>query len=813
MEAKPRHGAVVWILDDDAVLEGLAYAPDGSIQALDVDYASAIKRLKATGNCVVLGEVTGEPPLPFLSCIRSQLVDLYHNLQQFQSLSPDDPYPDRRDENRLSRLDRRDYYYDLSRAETDRLESPFWYESSDSGATAAAAFAEMVERLPDMLSGSQVFRQLIQPRRADPLSELIPSVTRGPTTLVFDIHALREFPNVVPEIGGRDTRRSDMVWSLLARYAGGCEIVKSQLPIRQVRVGDVGDAPDFGTLYQDIRGFAFSAALQDTFSARKRLREREGRQPYGRDFLYLDDDEIQRATALYIKYARERALAYELSFIRCAGIAAALRSLCEPPAWWLESTDYGESAAALRDFVNRLDSIYSDARLAEFRRAFSDIDIAPIERFLRNLPTAVSEHRASTPLPEDALAKAAAGYVSAEFNTGPLTVLGVGDEGVVLTDGQLSYKYFHHMKNRDMKGQIERMRSLVGKLSGYKTLLDIQEIRVDGDHVVAVYPYVSGVKYEGGHLDGMLTFLRECRDAGLDCRNIHPDNLLVTPSGLKLIDYGSDTILNPNLDIEHMRRRAFLSHRFHYRSDLKRLMTRSLTDRDMPELTDLKHFENALDPRSLDDLYYRPLTRIVLDSNPNTSLDYGCGKGWISEELARQGVSVTAYDPDDRMPDRWRRYDGAVKYGGADLLETLRAENATFDAVVCSRVFCVIDDDSEMDAVLRDLRRLVSDTGSVFVSVCNPFYAEVESTELARKLLPNDWDYRKTSRYTKILAPDGERFSDVHRSCETYARAFSKAALRIERTIELDGTDTHNLRPASDTLVFQLSPAPELKLY
>ena len=812
LEAKPRHGAVVWILDDDAVLEGLAYAPDGSIQALDVDYASAIKRLKATGNCVVLGEVTGEPPLPFLSCIRSQLVDLYHNLQQFQSLRPDDPYPDRRDENRLSRLDRRDYYYDLSRAETDRLESPFWYESSDSGAT-AAAFAEMVERLPDMLSGSQIFRQLIQPRRADPLSELAPSVTRGPTTLVFDIHALREFPNVVPEIGGRDTRRSDMVWSLLARYAGGCEIVKSQLPIRQVRVGDNDGAPDFGTLYQDIRGFAFSAALQDIFSARKRRRQREGRQPYGRDFLHLDDDEIRRATALYIKYARERALAYELSFIRCAGIAAALRSLCEPPARWLESTDYGESAAALRDFVNRLDSIYSDARLAEFRRAFSDIDIAPIERFLRNLPTAVSEHRANTPLPEVALAKAAAEYVSAEFNTGPLTVLGVGDEGAVLTDGQLSYKYFHHMKNRDREGQIERMRSLVGKLSGYKTLLDIQEIRVDGDHVVAVYPYVSGVKYEGGHLDGMLTFLRECRDAGLDCRNIHPDNLLVTPSGLKLIDYGSDTVLNPNLDIEHMRRRAFLSYRFHYRSDLKRLMTRSLTDRDMPELTDLKHFENALDPRSLDDLYYRPLTRIVLDSNPKTALDYGCGKGWISEELARQGIAVTAYDPDGRMPDRWRRYDGAVKYGGADLLGSLRSESAAFDAVVCSRVFCVIDDDSEMDAVLRDLRRLVSDTGSVFVSVCNPFYAEVESTELARKLLPDDWDYRKTSRYTKILAPDGERFSDVHRSCETYARAFTKAGLRIERTIELDGTDTHNLCPASDTLVFQLSPAPELKLY
>lgn len=814
LEAKPRHGAVVWILDDDVTLEGLAYAPDGSVQVVDVDYASAIKRLKDTGNCVVLGEVTGDPPLPFLSCVRVQLVDLYHNLRQLESLRPDAPYPDHRDENRLSRLDRRDYYYDLSHAETDRLESPLWYEPSDSRATVAAVFEEMVSRLPSILSGSQVFRPLAQPFRADPLSELVPSVNRGPTTLVFDLHAMREFPNVAPEIDCKDTRRSDMVWSLLARFAGGCKIAKSSLPIRQVRTGDGGDAPDFETLYQDIRGFAFSAALQDLFSERARQREREGRQLYGRDFLYLGDDDIRRATALYVKYARQRSLAFELSFIRCAGIVAALRPLCDvdaagdAPAWWLESADYQETVVALRDFVNRLASIYTDARLDEFRRSFSDIDTAPIECFLRNMPESVSEHRANTPLPEDALSEAAAEYVRAEFDTGALTVLGVGDEGVVLTDGLLAYKYYHHMKNRDREGQIERMRSLVGELSGYKTLLDISEIRVDGDHVVAVYPYVSGVKYAGGHLDDMLTFLRECGNAGLDCRNIHPDNLLVTPSGLKLIDYGSDTVLNPDLDIEHMRRRAFLSYRFHYRSDLKRLMTKSLTDRDMPELAGLEHFENALDPRNIDDLYYRPLTRIIMESQPKTALDYGCGKGWISEELARQGVSVTAYDLDDRMSERWRRYDSAVRYGGEDLLEALRSDDSAFDAVVCSRVLCVMEDDSVMDAVLRDLRRMVSDAGSVFVSVCNPFYIAVESTELARKILPDDWDYGKTSRYTKLLAPDCERFSDVHRSYETYARAFSKAGLRIERTIELDGTDTRNLRPASDTLVFQLSPAP-----
>ena len=179
LEAKPIQGAVVWVLDDDTILEGLGYGADGAILAEDVDYASTIKRLKETGSCVVIGEVTGDPPLPFLSCMRTQLVDLYHNLQQLAALPPDAPYPDRKDENRLIRLTHRDYYYDLSRGETDHLESPFWYEPTDAHLRVGHVFDELVSRLPDILSGRQIFRPLVRTARADPVQSLIPSVNRG----------------------------------------------------------------------------------------------------------------------------------------------------------------------------------------------------------------------------------------------------------------------------------------------------------------------------------------------------------------------------------------------------------------------------------------------------------------------------------------------------------------------------------------------------------------------------------------------------------------------------------------------------------
>ena len=149
-------------------------------------------------------------------------------------------------------MSRRDYYYDLSRTETDHLESPFWYEASEDGMQVERVFGEMVSRLPEMLSGSQIFRPLVQMVRDDPVSGLIPSVNRGSSTLVFDLQALRDFPNAVPTIDGSDTRRSDMVWSLLNRFIGGCKIVQAPLPVRQARraIPEVG--LDFHTLAQDI---------------------------------------------------------------------------------------------------------------------------------------------------------------------------------------------------------------------------------------------------------------------------------------------------------------------------------------------------------------------------------------------------------------------------------------------------------------------------------------------------------------------------------------------------------------------------------
>ena len=174
-------------------------------------------------------------------------------------------------------------------------------------------------------------------------------------------------------------------------------------------------------------------------------------------------------------------------------------------------------------------------------------------------------------------------------------------------------------------------------LSGFDSLPDVREVHVRGDRlVVDVSIRAREQSTVADTSKNCLRSMSECREAGISFRNIHPDNLLVTENGLKLIDIGFDVVPYSDEEFEQMCRRAYLTYRFHYRSDLKRLMTKSLTDEDMPELTGFGLFRRAVDPRGLDELFYRPLAKLVTGSDPVKVLDYGCGDGRLAELVAQQ---------------------------------------------------------------------------------------------------------------------------------------------------------------------------------
>ena len=199
---------------------------------------------------------------------------------------------------------------------------------------------------------------------------------------------------------------------------------------------------------------------------------------------------------------------------------------------------------------------------------------------------------------------------------------------------------------------------------------------------------------------------------------------------------------------------------------------------------------------------------LISADRPDSVLDYGCGDGRLAEELTVRGIHVTGYDPDSSMISKCMDLRRQDTCGDRNLLERLLGESVKFNVVVCGRVLCTIADKGEFGDVLADIRRLVSDSGTVLVAVCNPFHLSTESTELWQKQLPTGFEYQDTFVYDKTVAASRNTRREVHRSHSTYQRAFVNAGFHVEDVIELEGTDTGALLPSSDHLVFRLEPAP-----
>lgn len=86
-----------------------------------------------------------------------------------------------------------DYYYDLSRRETDHLEMPFWYVPLAPGRSVRTVFKELIARLPRILAGEQVTRPLIVDDALPPLEAQQPGIHRcGPS---------RQVPPACREVG------------------------------------------------------------------------------------------------------------------------------------------------------------------------------------------------------------------------------------------------------------------------------------------------------------------------------------------------------------------------------------------------------------------------------------------------------------------------------------------------------------------------------------------------------------------------------------------------------------------------------------
>jgi len=777
-----RPGAVVWILDDDMRLAPLTSCNHGVVRRSQA-IVPALARLRRSGVDIAIGQYTGAAPLPFASTVRVQLVDLVATLRWLTHLDPDAVVPNKYGRNTSLRHERRDFYYDLSRSETDRLESPFLVERVHDNERVHECLQRVAETATRILAGEQVFRPLVVDGEADPGVPMSDALHRGGNTFIFDIEALRDIPNPAPIVDGRSTRRSDMIWALLQRHRCHRVVQTIALAVYHDRSTVPILALDERRIVDDIRGFAIVSALADHYR----------------------DPGNETVSDRVAKYIEERFAAFQLSYYRIQGLTIELRTIVDSLVGACEL-----AARPLMELCERLAEAYTDARLKAVRREVHKLTKQDVERFVDNLDDEILAHQERLREPRVLVGRLSDTRVRVGQRTvlrlcapaGPLELLGLGAEGVVFTDGIRVFKSFDSWKVRTNVALRTYLRQLVGQWKSIEHLYRLETLAEDGNDAVLVYPYEHSEPYRGGKGPGIVGLLEECYRLGVECRNFHPDNLRVVGERVRLIDYGSDIHPLDERGFEFMCRRAWLSWRWWTRTDLKELMRASLRSTDSPFMDGYERFRRAvrltLGLESVPD----PIERRLAELNPTSALDYGCGKGKLASWLAERGVTVTAYDPEPSLASRVRQLEPKVLFHS----EANAIRQGCFDVVVCRRVLCVIEDDTEVTRVLQDLRLAVAPGGRVLISVCHPGYAWRHPTPEATPMPCSGADPECNFLWTKKLRSSGRCRQDVHRPERVLRRMFARAGFVVSGRFEYETVDLERFEPAADQLVFELSP-------
>ena len=199
---------IIIVLDDDLTFEALVIEDGHPTKSYPFSYIHEVYLFAKSHPCdVALGGVTGAPPLPSTSCMKTFLQDFLN----FQSTS-----------NRtIERWNDPDYYYDLSETRSCWKNWPTLSANNESPSVQRA--------LNQMFHCGPENRPLVYiPSKQKPQ----PRIVRGGNTVVFNPQYLFKIdhPNL--------PRRGDSIWSILAKEQGA-SILEFPFPLYHTRTPDI----------------------------------------------------------------------------------------------------------------------------------------------------------------------------------------------------------------------------------------------------------------------------------------------------------------------------------------------------------------------------------------------------------------------------------------------------------------------------------------------------------------------------------------------------------------------------------------------
>lgn len=501
---------VYWIIDDDIIFSATS---SENFKDHAIDFFEIVNSHFRKADAII-GAMSCDPPLPTLSCIRSQLIDFLHSYQANSSFNSD----------YLDLKLKPDYYYDLSDMHSDHMEMPIYHTSTTEN------------DLLHIFSGKALSRKVIQ-RELKAEEKTISR--RGANTIVLNREVLHYYPVINIEVNKKFARRGDLTWAILNQVVSNNRFLEHTFAVDQNRpLSEFDLKKEIEKSAYDIIGYAFNKASLKVINQIKNetnsIRPKEIIEKFNQANYY------QQFLLTYKYFLERRKTRFLMNYYRIIGVTSLLA------ANFIEAKLFHNKVAginSLKLFNDLIDEAQKNTTLTQFCDDF----LTTIWNYSNSI-TEFSED-------EDEHRKAIEQHFGIRK---PLSLLGRGNEGVVFTDDNLVYKSFFDIPI----GAWLFLKSIRNTFINCSFLEPIELFETSKNKFI-IYPYHQFKKLEKINASEMISFLIFCKKNKFVITNIDAKNSIQTLSGhMKFIDYGKSFEPYTEEKFINACKKAYLLYRF-----------------------------------------------------------------------------------------------------------------------------------------------------------------------------------------------------------------------------------------------------------
>lgn len=370
---------------------------------------------------------------------------------------------------------------------------------------------------------------------------------------------------------------------------------------------------------------------------------------------------------------------------------------------------------------------------------------------------------------------------------GDYSLLGVGNEGVVIRRGDVITKFFLHKPLPDNYNNL---------IKNFDKCEELFPIRIGNEFEKDTISYNASEDfkpYKGGHIEEMVDFLRFIKDNGLVVTNIKKENFLLYQGKLKYIDYGNS--IQPSTEELYQRelKRAFILAKFPQltEAEFRETIQADYLGVDKGLTFGIEAFAHLVEKREKEKIHDSTIINKILLYQPRTLLDYGCGKCKIVNAVSDY-VDCYAFDIDNVLVKKRAN----KKVNVVDNIETFPTK---MDMIISNLVFCNVSEKWNQK-ILMNIRDHLKSGGRCLISICDPFFDCLDNTELRSRGYQGKYENRE--EYVK-KGLYGDK-ADFHRPFAYYENLFHRFGFEISDIQQTRGVDKDNFSQIGEHLVFDL---------